>query len=229
MSDINKFIYGSDDDIQLRQQLVQIANTFECRNEKNEWVSYFNNPANSQSLKEAMAKYGLPPKNRPATKSGNLFGRWTDYCDWTDTFRFYFYAKISQDFPALNPEQKTNCYLIKGYIDALQSEKVNANDLYAASGDKEIYILQSEVINDKITYFNTLYSNMLCDTYFADQEKMKLEEERKKALEQSQKINIDTFQKTAGTSGGGTKIGLYVFGGVAALIGIMFLARNKAA
>lgn len=229
-AELEKFIYGSEDDTQLRQQLVDIANNFGCTGgAQNEWVSYFQNPANIQGIKEAKAKYGLPPKNRISTRSKGLFGKWTNYCDWGDTYRFYYYAKIAQDFPALNPNDRRNCYVIQGFLDGLESEKANAANIYAVTNDREKYNRELQVIADKLNDFNSLYSSMSCAQYFSEQDRLISEEQRKKALEQSQKINVGTFQQTAGTSGGGTKIAIYVFGGVAALIGIMLLARKKAA
>jgi|TARA_R110000868_G_scaffold8641_2_gene44533 hypothetical protein len=230
MADLEKFMYGTQDDTQLRQKLVAIAKDFGCTDgAQNEWISYFENPANIQGIIEAKAKYGFPSLNRKSWRSGGLFGKWHDYCDWGDTYRFYYYAKIAQDYPALNPENKKNCYIIKGFIDGLEQERVNVTKLYAIKNDGERYKREMEVIGEKLNDFNSLYSSMLCDSYIAEQDRLIAEAQRTKALEQSQKINVGTFQQTAGTSGGGTKLALYVFGGVAALIGIMLLARKKPA
>lgn len=228
MAEINKFIYGPEDDLQLRQQLVDVAKTFWCLEGKQvEWENYFNNPENIQSLKDAKSKYSLPPKNRPAWRSGGLFGKWHNYCDWGDTYRFFYYAKISQDFPTINPQNKQNCYSIKGYLAGLEQERVNVTKQYSITNDNERYKRQMEVIGEKINDYNSLFSTMQCNQYIAEQDRLISEEQRKKALEQSQQINIGTFEKTSGTSGGGTKLALYVFGGAAALIGIMLLAARK--
>lgn len=229
-NELNKFVYGAEDDMQLRQQLVEIANTFGCTNgAQNEWVSFFNDPANIQALKEAKAKYGLPPKNRPSYKPKGLFTKWRDFCDWGDTYRFFYYAKISQDFPAINPENKQNCYLIKGYINGLEQERVSVTKQFTITNDNERYKRQMEVLGDKINDYNSLFTTMLCKQYMDEQDRLIAEKQRTEALEQSQDINIETFQKTAGTSGGGTKLALYVFGGAAALIGIMLLAARRRA
>lgn len=111
----------------------------------------------------------------------------------------------------------------------MEQERVNVTKLYAIKNDGERYKREMEVIGEKLNDFNSLYSSMLCDSYIAEQDRLIAEAQRTKALEQSQKINVGTFQQTAGTSGGGTKLALYVFGGVAALIGIMLLARKKPA
>lgn len=225
-----KFVFTSEDDAQLRQQLTEIANDFGCTNgAQREWASYFNNPANIQGIKEALSKYGLPPKNRKSYKPKGLFTKWRDFCDWGDTYRFYYYAKIAQDYPALNPENKKNCYVIDGYVAGLEQEKVRAANQYAITNDKERYTREMEVIGEKLNDYNSLYATMQCDAYKAEQDRLVAEVERSKALEQSQKINVETFEKTGGTSGGGTKLALYVFGGVAALIGIMVVARRRAA
>jgi hypothetical protein len=225
-----QFVFTSTDDAKLRQQLVDIANDFSCINgAQREWASYFSNPNNIQGIKEALAKYGLPPKNRASYKPAGLFKKWINFCDWGDTYRFYYYAKISQDYPSLNPEKRENCYIIQGYIDGLEAERVNSGKLYAVSNDNERYKREMEVIGDKLNDYKALYSSMMCEQYYEEQDRLVSEQQRAKALEQSQKSNVDTFEKTAGTSGGGTKIGIYVFGGVAALIGIMLLVRKKAA
>lgn len=226
--DINKFVYGVEDDSQLRQQLVEIANTLGgCTDSQNEWVSFFNNPANAQAIKEAKGKYGLPVKNRPSYKPSGLFTKWVDYCDWGDIFRFYYYAKLSQDFPALNPNNPQNCYSIKALLAGLEQERVNVGKQYAASNDNERYKRQLEVIGEKVNDYNALFGTMACTQYMAEQDRIISEQQRIAALEKSQSINIDTFQKTAGTSGGGTKIALYVFGGAAVLVGIMFFAKRN--
>jgi hypothetical protein len=228
--DPDQFVYTSTDDAQLRQQLVSIASDFGCTGgAQREWVSYFMNPANIQGIKEALAKYGLPPKNRPSYKPKGLFAKWRNFCDWGDTYRFYYYSKIAQDYPALNPEKRENCYIIQGYIDNLEAEKVNSAELYAINNDVEKYKREMEVIGDKLNDFKSLYSFLMCEQYFEEQDRLISESQRTETLEQSQKINVGTFQQTAGTSGGGTKLALYVFGGVAALIGIMLLARKNRA
>jgi len=229
-AELEKFIYGSEDDAQLRQQLVDIANNFGCTGGAQiEWASYFENPANIQGIKEAKAKYGLPPKNRISTRSKGLFGKWTNYCDWGDTYRFYYYAKIAQDFPALNPNDRRNCFVIQGFLEGLESEKTNAANIYAITNDREKYNRELEVIGEKLNDFNSLNSTLSCEQYFSEQDRIIVDERRKKTKEQSQKDLQDSFDKTASVSGGGTKIAIYVFGGVAALIGIMLLARKKAA
>lgn len=225
-----EFVFTSSDDAQLRQQLVSIASDFGCTDgAQREWIFYFSNPANIQGIKESLAKYGLPPKNRPSYKPKGLFTKWRDFCDWGDTYRFYYYSKIAQDYPALNPEKRENCYIIQGYIDGLEAERVNSGKLYAINNDNERYKREMEVIGEKLNDYNSLYSSIMCEQYFEEQDRLIAETQRTEALEQSQKINVETFQQTAGTSGGGTKLALYVFGGVAALIGIMLLARKKPA
>jgi hypothetical protein len=227
MADINKFIYAKDDDASLRQQLVDVVNTLACTNGAQiEWLNYFNSPANIQSLKEAQAKYGIPPPNRASYKNSGLFGRWNDFCDWGDVYRFYYYAKISQDFPALNPENKQNCYLIKGYINGLEQERVSSGKRYAASNDNERYTRETEVLGEKINDFNSLFATMSCKEYMDEQDRLKSLSQEQIRLKLDQKRQAETFANTSSASGGGTKLALYVFGGVAVLIGIMLVARK---
>lgn len=227
-NEVEKFVYTSEDDNQLRQQLTEIANDFSCTDgAQREWAAYFNNPANIQGIREALAKYGLPPKNRKSYKKDKLFGKWVNFCDWGDTFRFYYYAKIAQDYPALNPNNKQNCYQIKGYVKALEQEKANVTKQYTVTSDNERYKRQVEVLTEKINDYNSLYSSMLCDRFIMQQDQLLSEQQRARALKQSQNINMQTYEKTSGAAGGGTKIALYAFGGAALLIGIMVLAKKR--
>lgn len=227
MADINKFVYGTDDDASLRQKLAEVCNSLGCVIEaKNEWLPYFNNPANIQSLREAQAKYGIPPLNRASYKNSSLFGRWNDFCDWGDVYRFYFYAKIAQDFPALNPDNDANCYLIKGYINGLEQARVSSGKRYAASNDNDRYIRETEVLGEKINDFNSLFSTMNCKEYMDAQDRKKSLAQEQIRLKLDQKRQAETFANTSTASGGVTKLALYVFGGVAALIGIMLVARK---
>lgn len=227
---IDNFLYGNEDDPTLRAQLVEVANLLWCTNgPQNEWISYFNNPANIAGLKEARARYGIPPKNRPSWRSSGLFGKWHDYCDWGDVYRFWYYAKIAQDFPSLNADFKGNCYVINGYIKGLEAERVNAEKAFAATGDAERHNRQLEVLAEKINDMNSLYASMSCDNYIAEQDRIRVAQERAKALQQSSASNIQVFQATAGASGGGTKLAIYVFGGVAALVALMIVFKKKRA
>jgi hypothetical protein len=221
-------IYGTQDDIELRQYLADVAKSLFCTNGSQlEWESFFNNPYNMQGIKEARAKYGLPNKNRESWRSGGLFGKWTNYCDWKDVFRFFYYAKLSQDYPNVNPQNKQNCYTIDGYLNGLEQERVNVAKQYAITNDVDRYKIQMEVISEKINDYNSLYSSMICNQYISAQDRLISQQERANALKQSQEINVGTFQQTAGVSGGGTKIALYIFGGAAALVGIMLFAAKK--
>ena len=224
---VDKFVYQQVDDPALRQQLIDIANTFWCLNGgQNEWITFFSNPDNIEGIKDAFAQYGLPPKNRESWRGNGLFGKWHDYCDWQATYKFYFAAKLSESFPSLNPDVKMNCYTIKGYLDGLGQEKVNSDAKYATTNDADRHNAEITVIADKVNYFNGLYATMTCDLFISEQEAQKLAAQRAAALAQSQKSNIAVYQATAGASGGGTGIAIYVFGGVAALIAIM-LFRKK--
>jgi hypothetical protein len=225
---VDTFIYGKQDEPALRQELIFIANTFSCRPEMQEWIQFFSSAENIQGIQAAKAKYGIPRRNREATKSSGLFGKWTDYCDWFDIYKFYYYAKLSMAYPKLNPENKSLCYLLSGYTDTLEEENRLNEKNYTLSDDKEKYQIELEVYQEKIAEYKLLYSDMLCDEYKKQQEENKDKFLTQQKLDFSLKQQQEALKSTAGTSGGGTKLALYVFGGVAALIGIMLLARKSA-
>lgn len=236
-SPVNKFVYGEQDDPALRQELVSIAkgtgvkgtgvnpNGFACRPEQQEMIAFFDNPNNISAIKAAKAKYGMPAKNREATRSG--WGKWTDYCDWYGIFDFYYYASLTNEYPILNPEEKTNCYSIKNYLDGLLLEQTNIEKIYTISEDKEKLTRQLNIIQEKFSEYNSLYAKMMCDEYFVQQEELKYKLSKEEQIKMSDEAQQKAFKDTAGTSGGGTKLAIYVFGGVAALIGIMLLARKN--
>lgn len=225
---LNKFMYGANDDENLRAQLLSVANLLQCNSDQQQWVSYFNSPANIAGMKEAQAKYGIPQKNRQSYHTGlGIFGKWHDFCDWGDVFRFYYYSKISQDYPTLNPNVKSNCNVIKGYIQGIENEKVYVDKEFSIRNDNDKRIRQLEVLNEKLNDFNSLYANMNCDVWIADQERLKVEAARTKALKQSEQSNVSVYKQTAEQSATGTtKIALYVLGGVALLISIMILRKK---
>lgn len=231
-SPVDIYVYGKQDDPALRQRLISIANTFQCRPEMQEWVRFFNDPENIQGILAAKEKYGIPVSNRPATKSSRLFGRWTDYCDWFEIYRFYYYSKISKDYPKFNPDDKTICNIIGGYIGNLKEEKVIIEKDYTLHKDTEKYKLELEAFNDKLTEYNLLNTNLNCDLFIKEQEEIKdkiaKEEQLKSRIELQREALQETIKATSGTSGGGTKLAIYIFGGVAALIGILVLARKNA-
>jgi hypothetical protein len=226
---LNKFMYGADDDANLRAQLLAVTNLLGCNSDQQQWLSFFSNPTNIAGMKEANAKYGIPAKNRQSYHTGlGMFGTWHDFCDWGDVFRFYYYSKIAQDYPTLNPDVKSNCNVIKGYIQGLENEKVNVDKEFTIKNDNERRVRQLEVINEKLNDFNSLYATMSCDTWIADQDRIKVEAARTKALKQSEASNIAVYQQTAQQSSTSTtKIALYVLGGVAVLITIMILTKKK--
>ena len=226
---LNKFVYGPEDDMSLRQSLMDVANTLGCNTDTEQWKMFINNPSNISALKEAKAKYGIPPKNRQSYHTGlGIFGKWHDFCDWGDLFRFYYYAKLSQDYPALNPDVKQNCTVIKGYLAGLENEKVNVDKEFTIRNDNDRRIRQLEAINEKISDFNSFYATMQCDTWLADQAAQKAAAARAAALAQSEKSNISVYQQTAQQSASSTtKIALYVLGGVGVLIGLMIIFKKK--
>lgn len=230
-----QFIYGQEDDSQIRAKLVAVATQFKnakgciaLGSEPQDWINFFNNPKNIQSIKEAFEKYGMPSGNRPSI-GGKLFKKGKDFCDYGDIFRLYYHAKIAQDYPALNPNYKDNCYLIDGYLKGLETEKVAVEKEKAKTNNLDKYIRQMQVLNDKISDFNSLASNMLCKNYFKEQDSFIVEARNEKAREAAKKTQQEAYKAASETTTKQTNIALYVFGGAAVLIGIMFFASRKKA
>jgi hypothetical protein len=206
----NSFMTG--DDEVLRKQLIDIANTFWCDTPTmNKMVSFFSDESNIAGILEAKKEYGIPPKNRPSTRSGFL-SKWKDYCDIQGCYTFYSYAKISMDFPRLDEKNKENCYMLKTAINSIKNLKASAeqNDKGALTA-----------IDDKLAQYYAHYANMSCDIYIVEEIKKKdtiaLKEEKKEAFEMQGKA----YDKVADDKKEGTdvnKIATYGFVGVAALI-----------
>jgi len=243
-SPVDIYVYGKKDDPTLRKELLTIVrgdgiagtgvnpNGFACRPEQQEMIAFFDNPENISGIKAAKEKYGMPRKNREDTKSQRLFGKWTNYCDWYDIYRFYYYAKLNKDYPKFNPNDKDTCYVIEGYIDNLKQEKIIIEKNYTLHKDTEKFTLELEAFNDKLTEYNLLETNLNCIVYEKEQEEIKdkkaSDQQLKERIEMQNKALKDILDDSSSISGGGTKIAIYVFGGVAALIGIMLLARKNA-
>ena len=219
-SSVDAFFYGSiKDNSSLRSQILDVVSTFSCVSFFNEMKNFFSNPKNISGIQDAFDKYGMPTKNRQAVH--HTFGGWKDYCDWTNIGKFYEYARLSIDFPSLNPSDMDNCYGIKNYIVSLQDAKAAADKLQVSKPDEALHTSTLQAINDKIDYYNSLNSKMNCSVYIQKQDDIRAAELEANTIALTQQSNLETFAATTKTSADTSKIAVYVFAGVAVLIGIL--------
>jgi len=219
-SAVDTFVYGNiRDNASLRSQILDVVSTFSCVSFFNEMKSFFGNPKNMSGIQDAYDKYGMPTKNRQAVH--HTFGGWKDYCDWTNIGKFYQYAKLSIDFPSLNEKDMDNCYVIKNYLVSLEDAKTAADKLQVSKPDEALHTSTIQAISDKVAYYNGLNSKMNCTLYIQkqDDERAALAEANSVAL--TQQSNLEVFAATTKTSANTSKIAVYVFAGVAVLIGIL--------
>jgi len=216
---VDAFVYNSGDDSNLRQALLDVANSgLSCNAEVyNTAVQFFNNPANINALKEAKDGMGLPAKNRESERG--FLKKTKDYCDWGDLYKFYYYAKLAKTFPKLNPNNKENCYKIQGIIEGLQAEKTERARIYTSTNDLEKYKREEEVLALKIAEFNSLFASMSCEVYMRDELDKRAEDARIKTEDEAQKTLEEVFADTQKASSNTTKVATYVAIGVAVLIG----------
>jgi hypothetical protein len=218
-SKVNSFFYQKDDSA-LRQQLIDISNTFFCTNgQQNTWIAFFQNSSNILGILEAKEKYGIPPRNRDSERPCWLCD-WVDYCDWGDMYRFYFYAQLAMDYPKIDPNDKNNCYLIDGFLEGLENEKTLAQNRFVSSNDNDKLSREIEAIGEKMSYYKSLQSKMNC-SLFKQQEldrRALLNEQTSSQL--AANVNKQALKEALNQpqAGGGTKIGLYVGIGTAILI-----------
>ena len=222
---VDAFVYNSGDDSNIRQALLDVANSgLSCNAEVyNTAVQFFNNPANINALKEAKDGMGLPAKNRESERG--FLKKTKDYCDWGDLYKFYYYAKLAKTFPRLNPNNKENCYRIEGIIEGLQAEKTERSRIYATTNDIEKYKREEEVLALKIAEFNSLFASMTCEVYMRDELDKRSADIRMQTEEQAQETLEEIFKDTQTASQNTTKVATYVAIGVAVLIGGLVLIK----
>jgi hypothetical protein len=153
----------------LRTEILKVVSTYSCFPEHDDMVSFFTNPMNNQAMVDAQSFYGVPPANTSAYHSGlGLFGKWHDFCDREPMGKFYQFAKLSVQYPSYPSNDQTNCQKIKDSLVKLKNALTNVSEKNEDL-KKSITIAYS----DKISEYSNLYANMTCDTYIANQAKIK--------------------------------------------------------
>jgi len=209
--------------IEMKTRLIDIAKSVGCDTHSSQMVNFFSDDDNWKGIIDAYDKEGgYPPENRPAVRKGFLKG-WINYCDWADIYRFYCYAKISNDYPKLEAN-KNNCSKLKSALLSIGTEKPNAIL-------DDSYMIQA--YTEKEREYNGLYAQMGCDQWLIDEEKIKAEELAKRLEDEAQKQFEVAYDKTTGGDSGGDAGStpkknylLYGFVGVAALLFIGIVIKK---
>ena len=192
--------------------LQAIVDTYGCMPEYQEMKSFFANSKNSAGIADATAKYGTPKENTKSYNTGwGIFKKnwgWKDFCDWQNIGPFYAFAKLSVQFPTLKSTNKLDCFKVKSAVAALESEKATLSSVYK---DENVRTYHLQAINDKIEEYNSFFSTNACDLFILDKA-------NKAAFDQAQAV----ANTQANASKESAKLGVYVFGGVAAFIGLAY-------
>jgi hypothetical protein len=191
----------------LRTEILKVVNTYGCFPEYKEMVDFFTNPQNNQGIVDAQELYNLPRKNTESYHTGlGIFGSWHDFCDREPMGKFYQFAKLSIQYPSYSTTDQANCQKIKDSLVSLKAAKSNISE-------KNEDIKKSIVgaFDDKIAQYTTLYANLTCDKYIANQAQIK-------ASTQSVNNALNVV------SGGNTYI-KYAIGGGVILLGYFLIKR----
>ena len=192
----------------LRQQLLDITETYTCMPEYANMKTFFSNPNNIQGIQDAQNKYGTPPSNRSSFHTGlGLFGKWHDFCDRDAIGKFFAFANISNKYPTYSSTDQSNCQAIKTALVSLNSAKANI----PSSTNADIVKSLKLAYDDKIADYNTLFANLTCDTYISNQAQIK-----------AATSTVDTALNTV--TGGNAYIKYAIYGAVA-YFGFIYIKR----
>lgn len=194
----------------LRTEILKVVNTYGCFPEYKEMVDFFTNPQNNQGVVDAQELYNMPPVNTPSYNEGwGIFKKnwgWHDYCDREPMGKFYQFAKLSIQYPSYSSTDQANCQKIKDSLVSLKAAKSNI-----AEKNEDVKKSIVGAFDDKIAQYTTLYANLTCDTYIANQAQIK-------ASTQSVNNALNVV------SGGNTYI-KYAIGGGVILLGYFLIKR----
>ena len=140
---------------------------------------------------------------------------------------WYYAAYYGNLYPLPAPSQ-TNCAGINTAIINLQAEIAASDKVYVNDGVGETHNARTLAINNLSSQFNSLYTNLSCDTYLASVAQQQAASEQQAALTASQQSAVSTYNQTAGASGGGTSYAIIIAVAVAGVIGFMVIKKmNK--
>jgi hypothetical protein len=192
----------------LRTEILKVVNTYGCFPEYKEMVDFFTNPINNQGVIDAQNHYGtIPAANTSSYHTGlGIFGSWHDFCDREPMGKFYQFAKLSVQYPSYSSTDQSNCQKMK---DALVSLKAALSNISEKNPNVKKSIVTA--YNDKIAEYTTLYANLTCDTYLANEAQIKAS-----TASVNNALNV--------ISGGNTYVKYAI--GAAALIGVYILVKK---
>ena len=170
--------------------------------------AYLLNPNNASGLIYAYVNNGDP---------ANVQG-------YGNAILWYYTAFYSNLYP-LPAHAQASCNTISTAITALEGEIRASDKLYESEAVSETHNARNLAINNLLSAFNGMYTNLSCDTYLADVAQQKTTVAQQQALLASQQSAVSTYQQTAGASGGGTKVAVYVAIGSAVLIAFMVVKK----
>lgn len=196
----------------MANNLSAIVDSYGCMPEYKDMKAFFDNPSNSKGIQDAITRYGMPVPNRESYNTGfGLFKKnwgWVDFCDWENIQKFYEYAKLSVSFPTLVGTNKDDCYKVKSAIDSLEEQRNSVNSFIKSENQRVSFLA---ALSDKIADYNSFYGNNSCELYMT-QKAAQLEAEAEQKVAETQ----------ANASMASAKLGVYVFGAIAAFIGISY-------
>jgi len=189
-------------------------------------MTFIQDPNNANAVAAAVGKYG----NGYTVTSG---GGTTDLSNRT----FYYFAYYYSLYPP--PSSNTsNCAQINTTITALQNEIANSDKLFVADNNSLNHSARTAALADLTSLYNSMYANLSCDSYLSNQAQQQTSAQQQQALSQAESSQLSAFQQTQGgvgsllgtsaptTSGAsGTNYTVWIVGGVAALIGLMIIAK----
>lgn len=219
LNPVDAYVYSNADDSALRQKLVDIANTLGCTGKNSEWVAFFQNPANIAGIKEAVAVLGMPSPNRPSERR---LLKWVDFCEWQSLYKFYFYAKIAVDYPALK-EDKVNCSVVNEILKSLESEK-SASEKRALT-DASLRAIEMEVLDAKLSDFKSFKSRYSCDEYLRSVTEKKAQVQALQSQQQSAKLIEQQYKSLQAAPSNELKMATYIAVGVGVLVTGIIVVR----
>ena len=191
----------------LRTEILKVIETYGCFPEHQEMLDFFSNPQNNQGVVDAQELYNLPPKNTESYHTGfTIFGTWHDFCDREPMGKFYQFAKLSMKYPSYSSTDQSNCQKIKDSLVSLKAAKSNISEK-----NEEVKKSIVSAFDDKIAEYTTLYANLTCNTYIANQAQIK--------------ASTQSVNNALNVVSGGNSIVKYAIGGGILLVGYFLIKR----